>query len=250
MLEYQFVKKCLKNMQKGENSVLVIHSSFSSLSKLGFSAARFCDGLIRESEDSTILMPTMTWRTVTPEENVFSELETPSHTGILTEIFRLKYATHRSLHPTHSVAGRGRLSKRLLSTHNEGTTPCADNSPYGIMKDYNSYVLLVGGVGLEVCTAIHHLEEVFAEDIYVEPIENGESYILIDRWEHEHHVQTRRHKKVERDFNKFFAKLKIDSEYFCGQVESIPWKLISLNALYRVVSSELRHNLRGTLKDI
>jgi aminoglycoside 3-N-acetyltransferase len=37
--------------------------------------------------DGNLFIPTMTWRTVTPEHPDWDELETPSHTGVLTEIF-------------------------------------------------------------------------------------------------------------------------------------------------------------------
>ncbi len=103
-------------------------------------------------------MPTMTWRTVTPDSPDFDELATPSHTGILTEIFRTTMAQARSLHPTHSVAGCGANVSSILGGHHLDDTPCAANSPYGRMRRFDAWVLLLG-VGLEKCTAIHHAEE-------------------------------------------------------------------------------------------
>ena len=43
-----------------------------------------------------LFMPTMTWRTVTPDNPVWDEIDTPSHTGVLTEVFRTGYATRRT----------------------------------------------------------------------------------------------------------------------------------------------------------
>ena len=65
------------------------------------------EALLGHLSGGTLVMPTMTWRTVTPDRPVWDELATPSHTGVLTEVFRTRYATARSIHPTHSVAACG-----------------------------------------------------------------------------------------------------------------------------------------------
>ena len=75
-------------------------------------------------------------------------MSTPSHTGVLTEIFRTRYATARSIHPTDSVAACGADAQRLVARHHLDDTPVSANSPYGLMRDDPAYVLLLG-VGLE-----------------------------------------------------------------------------------------------------
>ena len=122
--------------------------------------------------DGNLFMPTMTWRTVTPDNPVWDEIATPSHTGVLTEVFRTRYATRRSIHPTHSVAGFGPAVDTLLSRHQVDDTPVSENSPYGLMRDYETYILMIG-VGLESVTAIHLPEETIAEDVYVRPPETS-----------------------------------------------------------------------------
>src|SRR2546423_15132123 len=85
------------------DAVLVVPGAIAGLSRQGFRAEAMIDALLGYLEGGTLLMPTMSWRTVTPDNPVFDELKTPSHTGVLTEIFRTQYASHRSLHPTHSA---------------------------------------------------------------------------------------------------------------------------------------------------
>src|SRR5260221_2816846 len=87
------------------DGVLVVHSAIAPLSRRGLRAEAIIEALIDYMRDGNLFMPTMTWRTVTPEQPHWDEIETPSYTGVLTEIFRTHYASGRSIHPTHSVAG-------------------------------------------------------------------------------------------------------------------------------------------------
>src|SRR5471030_222268 len=89
------------------NGVLVVHSAIATLSRQGLRAEGIIEAFLAHMAGGNLFMPTMTWRTVLPDKPLWDELKTPSHTGILSEIFRTRYATGRSLHPTHSVAGVG-----------------------------------------------------------------------------------------------------------------------------------------------
>ncbi len=246
--EREIVAAILGSRTLTRSGILTVHSSFRHLSRAGLRAEAFCEALIDYMQDGTVLMPTMTWRTVTPENPVFDELKTPSHVGVLTEVFRTKYATHRSLHPTHSVAGRGPLAERLLSTHHEGTTPCAGNSPYGLMRDYTAYVLMIG-VGLESCTAFHHAEEMMAPEIYVRPMEQAESYQLVDRRQTVHKVMTRRHYRLPRNFPKFEPRLAAKQEIVRGECLATTWLLFDLRDLYRELFTALVARRDATLHD-
>src|SRR5262249_41845353 len=125
------------------DGVLVVHSAIAPLSRRGFRAEAIIEALIDYMRDGNLFMPAMTWRTVTPEHPHWDELETASHPGVLPEIFRTRYASGRSIHPTHSVAGFGPASSLLLSRHHVGDTPVSANSPYGLMRDYEAYILMI-----------------------------------------------------------------------------------------------------------
>jgi aminoglycoside 3-N-acetyltransferase len=92
------------------DGVLVVHSAIAPLSRQGFRAEAIIEALLDYLSAGSLFMPTMTWRTVTPAHPEWDELATPSHTGVLTEVFRTRYATARSTHPTHSVAWRATTS--------------------------------------------------------------------------------------------------------------------------------------------
>ena len=134
----------LERMQVPHDGVLVVHSAIATLSRAGFRAEGMIEAFLNYMNAGTVVMPTMTWRTVTPQNPLWDELGTPSHTGVLSEVFRTRYAEARSIHPTHSVAARGLQAQHLLAHHHLDDTPVSANSPYGLMRDALSYVLMIG----------------------------------------------------------------------------------------------------------
>ena len=230
--EKEALQGILREFGVPPDAVLVVHSAIKGLSAAGFRAEAMIDAFLDHLRAGTLLMPTMTWRTVTPQNPVFDELLTPSHTGVLTEVFRTKYASARSLHPTHSAAGLGPLVNTLLSTHHLGNTPTPACSPYGLMRDYPAYILMVG-VGLECCTAMHHPEEVIAPEIYVKPIEEAEPYELRARDGRTIRFNARRHRRLNRDFPMYAPILAAKGQYLAGDIAGVPWSIVRAADLLR-----------------
>ena len=229
------------------NGTLVVHSAIAPLSRQGFRAEAMIETLLDYLDAGNLFMPTMTWRTVTRDNPHWDEMATPSHTGVLTEIFRTRYAVARSIHPTHSVAGYGPTAPLLLSRHHVDTTPVSGNSPYGLMRDYDSYVLMLG-VGLECVTAIHLPEETVNVDLYVRPPEQAELYHCRDRHGVVHEVRTRRHPRLDRDFLQFARPLAERGLLESGSIGGCPYTIVKLADLLRHVFAALIKNPRATLR--
>jgi aminoglycoside 3-N-acetyltransferase len=229
------------------DGALIVHSAIASLSRQGLRAEDMIETLLDYMADGNLFMPTMTWRTVTPAQPVWDEIHTASETGALTEVFRTRYAVARSIHPTHSVAGRGPDAAALLSRHQFDTTPVSGNSPYGLLRDYESYILLIG-VGLESCTAIHAGEETINPDLYLFPLNPAELYECRDRHGTVHRVETRRHRRLDRDFPRFGPRLVEKRLLASGAVAECPYVLVSLRRLLREVFAALIANPRATLR--
>jgi len=247
-LEAKALLPILEQLQVPRDATLVVHSAIGTLSRQGFRAEAMCEALLDfVSGSGNLFMPTMTWRTVTPDKPHWDEISTPSHTGVLTEVFRTRYATARSIHPTHSVAGWGPAARLLLSRHHLDATPVSANSPYGLMRDYNTYVLMIG-VGLECCTAIHHPEEVVNADLYVRPAEQVELYECRDRRGLTHAVRLRRHPQLDRDFPQFARPLAEQCLLKTGDILGCPCTIVALCDLLRHVFAALIENPRGTLR--
>ena len=228
------------------DGALIVHSAIARLSRRGFRAEAIIEALLDYMRDGNLLMPTMTWRTVTPEHPDWDELETPSHTGVLTEIFRTRYAVARSIHPTHSVAGSGAAACMLLSRHHVDDTPVSGNSPYGLLREYETYIFMVG-VGLEAVTAIHLPEETINVDLYVRPADTGRIYPCRDRHGTVHQVRARRHWRLDRDFNQFAPPLIAQGQLAAGAIEGCPYAIVSQRDLLRHVFAALIDNPRATL---
>jgi len=230
------------------DGILVVHSAIGLLSRQGLRAEAMVEALLGHMARGNLFMPTMTWRSVTPANPVWDELATPSHTGVLTEIFRTRYATARSIHPTHSVAGWGPAAKALLARHHVDDTPVSGNSPYGLMRDYPTYILTLG-VGLECVTAIHLPEETVAVDLYVRPRESAETYDCRDRTGRSIAVRTRRHWRLDRDFPQFAAPLQARGQLESGAILGCPYSIVAMADLLRTVFAALIENPRATLRN-
>ncbi len=241
------LKPILQRFGVPRDGVLIVHSAIGILSRQGFRAETMIEILLDHVADGNLFMPTMTWRTVTPANPFWDEIATASHTGVLTEIFRTHYAVARSIHPTHSVAGWGRAAPLLLSRHHVDATPVSANSPYGLMRDYDAYVLMIG-VGLETATAIHLPEEVINPDLYVRPPDQAELYHCRDRAGVVHPVHTRRHPRLDRDFPQFAYPLAAGNLLETGQIAGCPYTIVAMRDLLRCVFAALLENPCATLR--
>jgi len=71
--------------------------------------------------------------------------ETPCSTGTIPEAFRKRKGAIRGSHPTHSLAALGPKAEKLVEGWHK-------------MLELDGYILLIG-VGLSVCTAMHLAEK-------------------------------------------------------------------------------------------
>ncbi len=238
----------LQNFGVPRDGALVVHSAIATLSRQGVRAEEIIESLLDYMADGDVFMPTMSWRTVTPAQPRWDEMETPSHTGVLSEIFRTRYSQARSIHPTHSVAGRGPNAAMLLSRHHLDIKPVSANSPYGLLRDYDTHILLLG-VGLESCTAIHLPEETINPDLYLLPPETAELYHCRDRHGAVHEVRTLRHRRLDRNFPRFAPLLEGRKLLARGELGDCPYMLVSMRDLLRDVFAALLKDSRATLLD-
>jgi aminoglycoside 3-N-acetyltransferase len=246
--EHDALVPVLERAKVPRDGVLVVHSAIARLSRAGFRAEGIIEAFLDYMSGGTLVMPTMTWRTVTPQQRDWDEVATRSETGVMTEIFRTLYASRRSIHPTHSVAAFGKAADALVDRHHLDDTPVSANSPHGLMRSYNSYVMTIG-VGLEACTAVHLPEETIAPDVYLRPLDPAEIYPCRDRHGIIHEVRTRRHFRLDRDFPKFGPPLQARGLMNIGAIEGCPHAVVALRDLLEAVTEALIVNPRGTLRE-
>ncbi|MFA5264261.1 MAG: AAC(3) family N-acetyltransferase [Opitutaceae bacterium] len=142
-----------------KGGLLLVHSSLRSLGVLPDGPETAVEGLLEAlGSEGTLLMPALSYETVSAEHPVFDVLNTPSCVGALPEFFRKRTGTMRSVHPTHSVCGIGPGAGRLLGEHSRDITPCGKHSPFSKLNEEAGQILFLG-CGLKPNTSMHGVEE-------------------------------------------------------------------------------------------
>jgi aminoglycoside 3-N-acetyltransferase len=141
------------------NDTVIVHSSFKSI---GITNPEIFILALLEvlTDDGTLLMPGLSYQQ--NPHNIHDVIKTPTCVGFLSEYFRNRQGTVRSIHPTHSVCGIGSTVKQLFDTHIYDSTPCGHNSPFNKLFYQKGKILMVG-CGLKPNTSMHAIEE------YVQP---------------------------------------------------------------------------------
>ncbi len=136
---------------------LLVHSSFKALGPVPGGIETVVQGLLLAiGPEGTLLMPALSWALRPPE--VFDVRQTPSIVGAITEYFRTREGTTRSLHPTHSVCAVGRRTHELLDDHRLDSTCCGPHSPFRKLTETGGKIVMLG-CGLGPNTTMHALDE-------------------------------------------------------------------------------------------
>jgi aminoglycoside 3-N-acetyltransferase len=138
---------------------LLVHSSLRSLGPLASGAEGVIVALQQVlGDDGTLFLPALSYESVGEKHPLFDLNSTPSCVGALTEYFRQRAGTLRSLHPTHSVCATGKRAGELLQGHQRDDTPCGPHSPFRRLRDAGGQILFIG-CGLTPNTSMHGVEE-------------------------------------------------------------------------------------------
>ena len=219
---------------------VMVHSSLSALGHVPGGADTIIDSLCQLlTAEGTLLMPALSYLTVTRRQPVFDLLNTSSCVGIIPETFRQRQDVLRSLHPTHSVCGWGKHARDLLAEHALDHTPCGPHSPFHRLPQCDGYILMLG-CGLKPNTSMHAIEElVIPPYLFSEPI----TYTLIDE-----NGGTIQKEYIPHNFNGWeqrydrVADLLSSPQLRSGTVAGAPCHLIHTPALWKAALAQLRQN--------
>jgi aminoglycoside 3-N-acetyltransferase len=162
-------KSDLSTLGVRSGDVLMVHPALRPFGYVPGGTETIIQGLLAVLGPSgTLLMPALTFATVTPQNPVFDVRTTPSCVGAIAEAFRLKTETSRSLHPTHSVCALGPLAEDLLSPHIKDVTPCGQHSPFTRLPGFNGKILMLA-CSLIYNTSMHAIEELVEPPYLYDP---------------------------------------------------------------------------------
>jgi len=155
------IKAGLRKLGLKKGDSVGVHSSLSSFGYVEDGADTVIDALLEVvGEEGNIVMPTHSANLLevqrTPEEIAmgvawlykilpYNPEETSCTTGTIPETFRRRKDAVRGSHPSHSIAAIGPKAQELVEGWHK-------------LLELNGYILLIG-VGLNVCTAMHLAEK-------------------------------------------------------------------------------------------
>ncbi len=138
---------------------LLMHSSMKALGTEETPEA-FLNALMDYlGEEGTLMLPALTYASVTAEQPLFQIRATEPCVGLLPRVFMHMPGVVRSMHPTHSCCARGRLARELTEGHGLDRTPVGPNSPFRLLADLGGRILMVGDID-DHCTFMHGMEEI------------------------------------------------------------------------------------------
>lgn len=149
----------LKRLGIVPGDVVLMHTSLKALDTPGLRAEDVIETLLELlTPAGTLLVPALSYLTVTRENPVFDIKLTKSCIGALPECFRTQYAQYRSVHPTHSVCAWGRYAYSVTAWHKLDETPVGPHSPFMQLPMLGGKLLMLG-CGLRPNTFMHGVEE-------------------------------------------------------------------------------------------
>lgn len=192
---YERLINDLKSIGIKKGDVLVVHSSMKSMGYVEGGPECVIAALFEAiGESGTLIFPSFTYRT-SYSDSFYSNKDTPSCVGLLSEVFRKREDVYRTNHPTHSAAIKGPLLEALIEGEEEDDTPMGIHSPYRKLGAVGAKILMLG-CHLSHNSYMHALEE-DANAIYA--LRDHQEFTVIDADGNKYIRKIRRHNFVRPD---------------------------------------------------
>ena len=151
---------------------VLMHSSFRSLGGIEGGATGFFEAFTDLlGSEGTLILPALSYKSVTRQQPVFHQDQTPSCVGYLPEFFRTQVpGVIRSLHPTHSCCLLGKYARELAEGHELDDTPVGRHSPFAKLPLIGGKILMLG-CGLDCNTSMGKGKPGYAHHYYTHEID-------------------------------------------------------------------------------
>lgn len=159
-----------------ETDTLLVHANFEPTSGFQGTPLDLVNALVDlVGEKGNLLMVSIPFRgsayDYLEQDKVFNVKKTMSMMGLVTEMFRRRPGTLRSVHPTHAVLAVGKDAEELVAGHEDCLQPCGRGTPYDKFRKLHGKILFFD-VGFGAITFFHHVEDLLQDrvpfDIYDE----------------------------------------------------------------------------------
>ena len=225
--------------------VVLMHSSFKSLGPVEGGIKTLIDAMMNVlTEEGTLLVPTLSYAYVTEDNPVFDVRRTRSNVGAVTNYVWQLPEAHRSLSPTHSVAGIGKYAREITEGQLADDTPVGANSPFRRLPQYGGKILFLG-CSPHHNTSMHGVEELVRPEYLFRP--QKYPFTVVDQQGCAHDILCCRHNfhRPDRDYAQRYARV-IDwlgeDEKSHGKVAEADCWLLDAKAVWREGERALREN--------
>lgn len=157
------LKSALKNMGIGPTDTLMVHANFEPNSGFQGAPLDLVDAFVDlVGNEGNLMMVSIPFRGAAYDyllqNKTFHIRKTLSMMGLVTEMFRRKKGTVRSLHPTHPVLVYGKDSAWLKEDHEKSLFPCGVGTPFEKFHSLKGKILFFD-VGFGAITFFHYVED-------------------------------------------------------------------------------------------
>ena len=223
-----------------ENDAIIIHSSFKKLcGNKKISPAAVVEAFKQTVKSGTLMLPALSYESVTPQNRIFDVSNTPCCTGILPEVMRKSEGVYRSVHPTHSIAVWGKDAKEIAAAHIRDFTPVGANSPLHELKRRKGKIVMLG-CGLEPNTSMHGVEEMIAPE-YLYGANYEYNLVLADGKRLKTNILSHNFSGVEQRYDKILDVLD-KTDYTSGKILKADCYVLNAEAVWEKALVKLRED--------
>ena len=224
--DFKSIGLCLGDM-------VVVHSSLKSMGYVDGGAECVIEALKAVvGEEGTIIFPTFTYSS-SYSDSYFSNKDTPSCVGYITEVFRHSDGVIRTNHPTHSVAIWGSRKEELTDGIELDDTPMGVHSPYRKLADFGAKIIMLG-CSLSHNSFMHAMEE---EAGVPYALRDHQQYTVVDENGNNSVRRIRRHnfvrpsgKHIHQRYDRSLDVLD-EGDYKCAEIHGAPSVMMRCDAL-------------------
>jgi aminoglycoside 3-N-acetyltransferase len=237
------LKRALQKQGIRETDTLFVHANFPNDSGFAGVPLDLVNALADlVGEKGNLLMVSIPFRGSAYDHldrgKPFNVKKTLSMMGLVTEMFRRREGTLRSLHPTHPVLAMGKDAADIVAGHEDSPFPCGEGTPFAKFRDLGGKILFYD-VSFGGITFFHHVEEMLRDRIPFEIFHDRIfSVTAIDSDGEEHTVETRVYNpELKRDAFKLEAEMIRQGKLEKGRVGNSHFILVSAEDVVSCFSS-------------
>ena len=161
------LKSGLIKMGIVESDTLMIHVNFNPQNGFQGTPLDLVNALAElVGEKGNLLMVSIPFRGAAYDylalNKPFNVKKTISMMGLVTEMFRRREGTLRSLHPTHPVLAFGKDAQWLVAEHDRCLYPCGPGSPFDKFRQLKGKILFFD-VSFGAITFFHYVEDLLKD---------------------------------------------------------------------------------------